>query len=863
MFKLLILLLLFVNTVKAADVAVCSTTANNFNTFNVSDFFRFQSPNYPATMDIGNVSSNLSCNAMFMPKSSGDYLWFAFINGAFMEVLITDNVTFSSPLLGYESNYAVTTFTSTSGYINFQFSNQILQNQPWTAFDAIVLQFSPSVASECPFSGQTISLDNDTIIPISSDYGIYSNSSRNCSWTFKIDNPGYQFKIYIKQLTYDYKLIIKNDNTSNGFGFNVSLSDPQVLYLNGSELNIMLYNVNNNSYYLNGFFAIISAVPIKANYFEECRYTNTDTGYASISNLDYVNGYKAYSTCGFNIKIPSGFEAIIDVQQFWLEAGVDKLLIVKGSQIWELKNEGFYKLKTELDGSNFKFIADGNIRQAGFNATCNTIKCECAPSNYIIPCTGNSQLTPLPNSVATYCDNQDCTYTVSLNANCSMDYFTISPTADLRNTSWLAIYVNGNVFQNYTEYAIPEILPYPRTTNITIVFHSGKSASPFLIGNPIWLIETTAVPSPITNKIQLNSTNLQSYAVWLDSMSKDQAITVCSPDNDLELFISEGISTGIFDLYDSDGLTNFVGTLSSNSFPETSPGSLVRHIMSKSNCFTIYCSETPEYVLSTVLFRMQKLHTKNCNTAQNVVRLMRNLPAVYTVNATNEGPCEMIVFGEQYNLNTLFSFNEFQTSSNAIFSFSSALNGKPFFDMPSNETALWQQTAIYTSALSVMAPASSSLTFNVSAGYTYIKEGNDKRKGILVSPIYSGTNLSNFFIASTLYSFHLNNAVSANFVVKDLPQNANVTFQNYSTNETHTFTPNESYFTNTSAFYISSSQNTAFRIEYGFDVLVSDNTATSPSTPATVIRTTPKNNGCISSYHFMALLTSFIFAYLK
>uniref|UniRef100_A0A914YDN8 CUB domain-containing protein n=1 Tax=Panagrolaimus superbus TaxID=310955 RepID=A0A914YDN8_9BILA len=103
------------------------------------------------------------------------------------------------------------------------------------------------------------------------------------------------------------------------------------------------------------------------------QFSTNDNGFPSISNLDFANGYDAFSTCAFSINIPSGYEAIIDISQFWLEAGVDKLMVVKGNQMFELKNGGSYKIKSDLDESTFKFIADGNIRQAGFNASYNII----------------------------------------------------------------------------------------------------------------------------------------------------------------------------------------------------------------------------------------------------------------------------------------------------------------------------------------------------------------------------------------------------------------------------------------------------------------------------------------------------------
>uniref|UniRef100_A0A914P657 CUB domain-containing protein n=1 Tax=Panagrolaimus davidi TaxID=227884 RepID=A0A914P657_9BILA len=346
---------------------------------------RFQSPNYPATM----VNNSMNCSSLFV--SDNNNLWLAFINGAFDEALIDDNVTATAQTIDFESNYDVRTYVSATGMMRFQFLNQFQITQPWIAFDAVVLPFSPSLSSDCPFSGQTITLDNETIIPIASDYGIFANPRNNCSWTFKIDDP--------------------NDTTANGIASNISVVDPQVMYLMGSELNIAFTNVSNE---LNEFFAIISAVPISTNRVEGCTYKPMSNGRTIISNIDYINGYNEFSTCAYNISIQSGYEAIFEVMEFWVEAGVDKLTVSKDTQVYEIKNAEFFKIKPDLNGSMFKFVADGNIRQAGFSAAFTPIKCECAPSAFVIPCNESTTLTPLPNGISAYCDNQDCNYTVSI-----------------------------------------------------------------------------------------------------------------------------------------------------------------------------------------------------------------------------------------------------------------------------------------------------------------------------------------------------------------------------------------------------------------------------------------------------------------
>uniref|UniRef100_A0A914Q465 Uncharacterized protein n=1 Tax=Panagrolaimus davidi TaxID=227884 RepID=A0A914Q465_9BILA len=259
----------------------------------------------------------------------------------------------------------------------------------------------------------------------------------------------------------------------------------------------------------------------------------------------------------------------------------------------------------------------------------------------------------------------------------------------------------------------------------------------------------------------------------------------------------------VFDLYDSDDFNNFVDTLEGLTINETFAGSSVYKITSKSGCFTIYCAEKDILVLGTVLFRMQK---------------------------------------ENNNVDSFLVLNNLQTSTYGNFSFSSGLNGNPYFDVPFYELDLWKQVILYTPILSIVASPSSSLTFKISDDPLTDPKDSGKEKGVLVSPYYSGVNYS--FIVG--YGLHLKNTESANFIVKNISCDANVVLQNKLTNENHTFFANENYFTNGSEFYLYG--NDVFRIEYTFDILPQDPTTTKaviqttssipPSTTTTLIQTT-------------------------
>jgi hypothetical protein len=70
---------------------------------------------------------------------------------------------------------------------------------------------------------------------------------------------------------------------------------------------------------------------------------------------------------------------------------------------------------------------------------------------------------------------------------------------------------------------------------------------------------------------------------------------------------------------------------------------------------------------------------------------------------------------ESKNFDSFLVLNNLHTSTYGVgnFSFSSGLNGNPYFDIPFYEVDIWKQVTLYTPVLSIVASPSSSLTFDI------------------------------------------------------------------------------------------------------------------------------------------------------
>uniref|UniRef100_A0AC35FL57 Uncharacterized protein n=1 Tax=Panagrolaimus sp. PS1159 TaxID=55785 RepID=A0AC35FL57_9BILA len=255
---------------------------------------------------------------------------------------------------------------------------------------------------------------------------------------------------------------------------------------------------------------------------------------------------------------------------------------------------------------------------------------------------------------------------------------------------------------------------------------------------------------------------MQSYVIWLDSMNKNDAITVCSDDADLEFFVSNSAfyTMSNYALYDAEDLYSNIGTLDSKSITSSST-KIPRNLKSFSGCFTIYkASESSLETEATVLFQK---NSNNCNEKDTIFQ-----PSIYGDNfelsSTSSGSCEMIFLIGSQNLPGIWLIIN-ETTPNTKYTFTNLETNKKLFDLDSSE--VWQNLGVYTTALSITIPPSSKLSLLVSSSYTRsIYFQNNQQKGIMTSPCYSHSSISNTLLYS-LKQYSSNN-FTANFFVKEL-----------------------------------------------------------------------------------------------
>ena len=275
----------------------------------------------------------------------------------------------------------------------------------------------------------------------------------------------------------------------------------------------------------------------------------------------------------------------------------------------------------------------GNVPRLGaLPLITNISECECASSDLVIPCLTLGIITPLPNNIPMYCDNQDCSFTVSPLDYSFLDMQFItsamfrSPSTKVvpritMNYKYLHIFETSmnQLFMwmdNFCKSELPEkitrksrkifkdsnhfltiklkilLLSYPQGTatgdsetplkivvfsslsqasnnanwivfsrndTVTLEFHSGNSTDAVSSGIQEWVIQGQAILSLTRSKVILNSTN-PTHPVWLDYMTSQDAITVCTSGEDiLEFIITDASDLQQFDLYDSNDFKNFLG----------------------------------------------------------------------------------------------------------------------------------------------------------------------------------------------------------------------------------------------------------------------------------------------------------------
>uniref|UniRef100_A0AC34FDI3 CUB domain-containing protein n=1 Tax=Panagrolaimus sp. ES5 TaxID=591445 RepID=A0AC34FDI3_9BILA len=309
--------------------------------------------------------NSLFCNAKFDTETANSKLWFVIFNGMTGTFNVfndySDDVTQRS--FGEDDYF---TFAPSYFPITFQFI-QNSSNYPseWVAFEGIVYAYTPM--NLCPFSEETINLESNRVIPISSSYDLNDNSGNNCKWTFTI-NSNQTLKIVFKYLRISNAILQLETEKYPAIIFesNVDPQNPTVSYY-GSESGIftLSYDINDTNIYTS-FFALVSAVDRNPKNPKQICKSNSTGLFTDISNLDYNLGYSALDSCQYQILIPQNYEIILNPYCLMIEKNADILALHYPTVKPPVNLDTTYYLTSDANGTILEFSADGNTQQVGF-----------------------------------------------------------------------------------------------------------------------------------------------------------------------------------------------------------------------------------------------------------------------------------------------------------------------------------------------------------------------------------------------------------------------------------------------------------------------------------------------------------------
>uniref|UniRef100_A0AC34F2W4 CUB-like domain-containing protein n=1 Tax=Panagrolaimus sp. ES5 TaxID=591445 RepID=A0AC34F2W4_9BILA len=282
------------------------------------------------------------------------------------------------------------------------------------------------------------------------------------------------------------------------------------------------------------------------------------------------------------------------------------------------------------------------------------------------------------------------------NPICMDAYIHIEFTNNLRVTvdDYVEFRWNGIKDLNVTSKLMSTINRYySPPSNMTLHFHSGPSPSFVTTELQQWHFNISSIVTPVFVKIIL-SQKTPKYVQWLADMGENDALTVCTVNGTLELLFTESN-------------VNCVEVNNVFQIPYT---------------FT----DPPEYDVS--------------------------------VKSTNFGSCKMIILSSSGYYSSILPhvwIKNITADSDSMYLFQSGINGKQYMNLNGSEASKWHSFNIYTPALIIVVPPSSSITVHLSYFYPPSEQiinvnKNGTQKGIMVSPSYSGFLKS--FDNSSLYS---------------------------------------------------------------------------------------------------------------
>uniref|UniRef100_A0AC34FX40 Uncharacterized protein n=1 Tax=Panagrolaimus sp. ES5 TaxID=591445 RepID=A0AC34FX40_9BILA len=240
---------------------------------------------------------------------------------------------------------------------------------------------------------------------------------------------------------------------------------------------------------------------------------------------------------------------------------------------------------------------------------------------------------------------------------------------------------------------------------------------------------------------------------------------------------------------------------------------------------------------------MQKAHSTNCNSTNNIFSIDRFTSVVGGANAN--GSCEIILLAGAKSYLPAIEFRSFEPSSNDTFIVSSPINQETYFETNSIDTENWRYATIYNPVLTITVPSNQNIyaLANIPATPVIVYLSRTTNYSIFTSPTYGGYDIEPMSDPTTLYNLTVvsygYDTYNIELNVKSMDGNGTVFCYNKDQNLNIEIQPNETLSQNGTNFQIiyQSFENFNFFIEYSVTRIIATTTTRTTTTPKTTTTT--------------------------